>query len=281
METSASGRLDYVVEGQAMRHIGTVVLLLLTGWVPVSAQGLGDKADTLSQISTLDALLIGEYDGRIPFRKVMQQGDFGLGTFAALDGEMVAVDGAYYQVREDGIPTLVSKDQLTPFAAVTFFRADDVFSVTGETSCAELHAFLQDRFPSNRLLYAVKVTGFFTRLTTRSVPAQEKPFVALEKALQQQVTFNFEQVDATLVGFWLPATLADVNVAGFHFHAITADARGGGHVLDCEASDVEVEIDYTTELRVQFTDGERPHPPVTNWRRNDRLRGSWPPLLHW
>jgi acetolactate decarboxylase len=262
-------------------RVSGVVLLLWINWTSLSAQGFGHRAETLFQISTLDALLIGEYDGRVSFREVMRHGDFGLGTFAALDGEMVAVDGEYFQVREDGVPRLVGKNQLTPFAVVTFFRADDVFSISGETSCAELHSLLQERFPSDRLLYAIKVVGLFSDLTTRSVPVQRRPFVALEKALEQQVVFDLGEVDATLAGFWLPAALSDVNVGGFHFHAITADAMAGGHVLDCRALEVEVGIDYTTELQIQFADDQYPRPSVPKWRQDDRSRGRWPPLLHW
>ena len=111
------------------------------------------------------------------------------------------------------------------------------------------------------------------------MPAQEKPYVPLAEALQQQVVFEFEQVDATLVGFWLPAVLADVNVAGFHFHAITADTMAGGHVLDCEVWDVEVGIDYTNELQVQFADRKRPHPSRPG--KGKAPHDDWPPVLHW
>ena len=78
----------------------------------MSAQGKGRHADTLYKVSTLDALLAGDYDGRIDFRRLKCHGNFGLGTFDALDGEMVAVDGSFYHVRVDGIATRVSLDQL-------------------------------------------------------------------------------------------------------------------------------------------------------------------------
>ena len=161
------------------------VLLLLASVSLASAQERGGQADTLFQVSTLDALLVGDYDGRIDFHTIQRHGDFGLGTFDALDGEMIAVDGAFYQVRYDGIATPVSPDQLTPFAAVTYFRADDSFHVSGTTSCTDLHTLLHNRFPSDQLLYAVKITGRFKALKTRSVPAQEKPYKPLAEALQK------------------------------------------------------------------------------------------------
>ena len=191
----------------------------------------------------------------------MQQGDFGLGTFDALDGEMVAVDGAFYQIRADGIATPVARDELTPFVTVTRFRADDAFHVSGPVSCTDLYLSLQDRFPSDQVSYAIRISGRFASLQTRSVPAQEKPYPPLAVALQQQVVFDFVQVDATLAGFWLPPVVADASVAGFHFHAILTDIMTGGHVLDCAVQEAEVEIDRKEELQVQFTDAARPQPP--------------------
>ena len=57
----------------------------------------------LFQTSTIDALLGGNYEGDVSFAELRARGDFGLGTFDALDGEMVALDGDFYQVKADGI----------------------------------------------------------------------------------------------------------------------------------------------------------------------------------
>jgi acetolactate decarboxylase len=265
-----------------MRYaVVSVMLLMLSGGAPLHARGQDGQADTLFQVSTFAALLVGDYEGRADDRTVKRHGDFGLGTFEALDGEMVAVDGAFYQIRADGIVTPVGDDQLTPFAAVTDFRADDAFQVNAETSCCGLHRLSQERFPSDRLLYAIKVSGRFKALETRSVPAQEKPYPPLAEALQQQVVFDFAQVDAVLAGFWLPAEVADVNVAGYHLHAIMTDTMTGGHVLDCVAQNVTVEIDYMNELQVQFAGGERPHPPLPRPGQGASPHRGWPPVSHW
>src|SRR3712207_8423939 len=56
---------------------------------------------TLFQTSTIEALLDGNYEGDVTFAELEDRGDFGLGTFDALDGEMIALDGDFYQVRAD------------------------------------------------------------------------------------------------------------------------------------------------------------------------------------
>ena len=51
--------------------------------------------ETISQFSTIDAILQGIYDGPATFAKVKHYGDFGLGTVNHLDGEMLALDGIF------------------------------------------------------------------------------------------------------------------------------------------------------------------------------------------
>jgi hypothetical protein len=54
------------------------------------------------QTSTMGALIEGLYDGNVMYRDVMKHGDFGVGTFNALDGEMIALDGRFFRLRNDG-----------------------------------------------------------------------------------------------------------------------------------------------------------------------------------
>ncbi len=58
---------------------------------------------TLFQTSTVDALLSGNYEGDVSFAELEAYGDFGLGTFHALDGEMIALNGAFYQGKADAL----------------------------------------------------------------------------------------------------------------------------------------------------------------------------------
>ena len=51
------------------------------------------RRQTVFQCSLMSALLAGVYDGELTVRELLQHGDFGLGTFNSLDGEMIIVDG--------------------------------------------------------------------------------------------------------------------------------------------------------------------------------------------
>jgi acetolactate decarboxylase len=63
-------------------------------------------------------------------------GDAGLGTLAALDGELIGLNGTFYQVKSDGSVVQVGDNATTPFAMVTFFDADRKVSTTNVTSPA-------------------------------------------------------------------------------------------------------------------------------------------------
>ena len=74
-------------------------------------------ADGLYQYSTIDALLAGLYDGGLTAGQLKARGDFGLGTFNTLDGEMVMLDGVVYHAKAGGSAEAVPDSAGMPFAA--------------------------------------------------------------------------------------------------------------------------------------------------------------------
>ena len=85
--------------------------------------------EKMYQVSVLDALIKGDYDGKVTLNEIRRHGDFGIGTFDRLDGEAIELDGIFYQVRSDGTVRNLSGDMKSPFSMVTFFSADIEFSV--------------------------------------------------------------------------------------------------------------------------------------------------------
>jgi acetolactate decarboxylase len=63
------------------------------------AQYLEKPIHTVFQFSTSGAIVAGIYDREVSVQAVLEHRDFGLGTFANLDGEMVVVDGHVYQIQ--------------------------------------------------------------------------------------------------------------------------------------------------------------------------------------
>ncbi|RZN15150.1 MAG: acetolactate decarboxylase [Methanosarcinales archaeon] len=208
-----------------------------------------ENNDILFQTSTINALLNGVYDGDITFQELKQHGGFGLGTVDALDGELIGLDGKFYQVKADGIAYLVNDSMETPFAAVTFFEPDKSALLDEPINNHEqLNGYLDNLLPTKNIFYAIKIEGDFEYVKTRRVPKQNKPYPPLVEVVKNQSTFEFHDVEGTMVGFRCPDYVEGVNVPGYHLHFITKDKKAGGHLLECRMQNVTIEIDYTSDF---------------------------------
>ena len=207
------------------------------------------NANRLYLCAPVNALVEGIYEQNIPLTEIKKHGDFGLGTFNELDGEMVMLDGTIYRVGGDGTVARVDESALTPFACVTHFHAMSEETREGELAYPEFLAWLTDLMPSPNLFYAFRIEGEFVHVRTRSVPRQEayRPLVEVTK---DQPVFNFENTRGTLVGFFTPAFLPSLSVPGIHLHYLSDDRTSGGHLLECRPRNVRVQIQflYTLEL---------------------------------
>jgi len=215
-----------------------------------------DDSDTLTQVSTIDALLQGVYDGVTTVAQLKAHGDFGIGTFAALDGEMLGFDGRFFQVTADGVASEVSEDAQTPFAAVTFFDGDLQYTLPEGLDLGGVQSFLDSRFDTLNTFYAIRIDGAFATMVTRSVPAQRKPYPPLTEVTAKQSVFNFTEVSGTIVGFRCPAYVAGVNVPGYHLHFLSEDGRAGGHVLSLTVSKASASVDITRDFLMLLPDAD-------------------------
>lgn len=234
-----------------MKNFEICRFLFLTSLLILTANGcshLKDNNDILFQTSTIHSLLEGDYDGFTTFEDLKKNGDFGLGTLNDLDGEMIGLDGKFFQIKADGIANPVPDSEKTPFAVVTFFEPDKTLLLNKSLDCKHLEEYLDDLLQSKSVLYAIRIQGSFKYIKTRSVPRQNKPYPRLLEVLKSQPTFEFNIVDGTIVGFWFPTYMEGLNVPGYHFHFITKDKKAGGHILECQIENVSIEIDYSSKF---------------------------------
>jgi len=206
------------------------------------------QGKTLTQVSTIDALLGGVYDGKMSIGQLKLYGDTGLGTFDALDGEMLMADATAYRIRSDGSVQIAGPAETTPFAAVTFFNADLEKTLPGCTGMEELTRQIDAVLPTPNLIYVLRIEGTFKEVITRSVPRQEKPYKPLTEIVKSQPTFKFENVEGVVVGIRCPAFMKGINVPGYHLHFLTKDRKAGGHVLDISVSHAVVKVDTTSNF---------------------------------
>ena len=82
---------------------GTLVficLLSLLGFSQKNSLALLKK-NSIFQYSTLSALLEGVYDGELTVGELKQHGNFGIGTFNELDGELILFGGKCFKATSD------------------------------------------------------------------------------------------------------------------------------------------------------------------------------------
>jgi len=233
--------------------------------------GIEHPHHALFQTSTIDALLSGNYDGDVSFAELQAGGDFGLGTFDALDGEMVALDGNFYQVKADGRAYEVDGRLKTPFAVVTFFEPDLRQSLAGPMGYADLCTYLDRLVGDANVCHAVRVDGLFHYVKTRSVPRQRKPYPPLVEVVKHQPTFELRDIRGSLVGFRFPDYAQGLNVPGYHFHFVTEDRRAGGHLLECRMAHGELYVDHEVDLRLELPAGIEAAEPDTSPDKSDAL----------
>ncbi|MFZ4557317.1 MAG: acetolactate decarboxylase [Pseudanabaena sp.] len=232
--------------------IAALCVALLVSVLPVYSEKIFTSQNQKGfQVSTVDALNVGVFEGALPLSDLKLHGDFGLGTYDGLDGEMVFLDGKFYQVKADGVAYDVADRLKTPFSTVTFFRAERSLSLTGKANYQELQQQINAQLPTLNLPYAIRIQGTFPYLKVRSVPKQSLPYPTLgEVVSKEQRVFELRDVKGTLVGFRLPQYLKGTNVAGYHFHFVTSDRKAGGHLLDGEFLDNVAEIDALQDWEV-------------------------------
>lgn len=206
------------------------------------------ERDVLYQVSTINALLEGVYDGDLTFDELERHGDFGIGTFNDLDGEMIGLSGEFYQIKVDGKAYPAAGSMKTPFAVVTFFDADKTIKLIPGSDFEQLKMTIDESMPTENIFYAVKVEGTFQYMKVRSVPKQERPYPKLVEVVKDQAIYEYSDIEGTIVGFWCPEYAKGVNVSGYHFHFISKDKTVGGHILDCVLDKTTAEIDYTDKF---------------------------------
>ena len=217
---------------------------------------IASENETLFQTSVISALMQGVYDGTMTFKDLGAHGDFGIGTVQALDGEMVGLDGEFYQVKSNGIAYRVDDSMTTPFAEVAFFKPEETITLNGTTNLTELESRLDGMLATRNLFYGIRIDGTFDYVKTRSVPMQSKPYPPLSEAIKAQKIFEFHDVKGTIVGFRCPDYVDGVNVPGYNLHFITLDRSAGGHLLDFNLENASVKVDSLSELDLALPENE-------------------------
>jgi acetolactate decarboxylase len=199
----------------------------------------------------VNALVEGIYEENIPIAEIKKHGDFGLGTFDQLDGEMIMLDGKVYQITGEGRVSEVDDSTETPFVCVTFYDPHSTESIERDMTYPEFLDWLDILLPSHNIYYAIRIEGVFKYVKVRSVPKQESYRPLVEVAAHQPV-FEFHDVKETLAGFFTPEFMSSINVPGLHLHFLSSDGQHGGHLLACEPQKITIGIQFIPRMELSL-----------------------------
>jgi len=199
----------------------------------------------------VNALVEGIYSESIPLSEVRKHGDFGLGTFDQLDGEMVMLDGVVYQITGDGHVAAVDDKHATPFACVTFYQAHSTDEVTRDMTYADFLEWIQSLLLSPNMFYAIRIEGLFAHIKVRSVPKQLS-YHPLVEVTRDEPIFEYDEVEGTLAGFFTPSFISSLSVPGLHLHFLSSDLQHGGHLLECRPRRLRVGIQFISKVELSL-----------------------------
>jgi acetolactate decarboxylase len=213
-------------------------------------------AHTLFQVSTSGALVAGVSSGAISCEQILQHGDFGVGTFAHLDGEMVVLDGHIYRLLADGTVSEASADASAPFVAVTRFAPQVDCEIAAADSIDALLSRCDQHRTSGNLFYACRLDGVLHTVRVRAIRPPTSEHGGLLEAARTQAEFAWNEISGTLVGIWSPDFFSAIGVPGYHLHFISNDRQHGGHLLACATGPLRLRVDALTDFHLALPDTE-------------------------
>lgn len=205
------------------------------------AKSLGVEHHTLYQVSTSAALVQGVYQGCVTVGTIKTHGDFGLGTYDALDGEGMMLDGHVFQALGDGSVIEPEDSASAPFWVSAEFEADRSITIDSVDSWEDLCRHIDQLRRSENLFTAIRIDGVFDEIHYR-VACKSAPGTDLVTATSHQAEFKLKDVQGTLLGFWSPVYARTFNIPGYHLHLLSGDHRHGGHVLGIHAKNLKLQV---------------------------------------
>jgi acetolactate decarboxylase len=197
-------------------------------------------SDVFYHYSIWEAFVNKIYDGTLTASELKEKGNIGLGSYNALDGELIMLDGVLYEALGDGTVIIVDDSTKIAYANAAFYKEDKSFNFGFTPDYENLRKQLNQQMGSKNFFYAFKIHGTFSQLKLGGVPKQEKPYTeGLDVLIPNRPVFDKENITGTMVGFYCPDFIGKINVAGFHLHFVSDDKKSAGHVMEFKnASDL-------------------------------------------
>lgn len=216
-----------------------------------------EDADMIYHYSVLKALDNGVLEGDLKIEDLKKYGNFGLGTFNKMDGEMIVYDSKVYRISQDGNVGEPPGETLIPYTVVSFFNVDDTLKLDGDIDYTALKNFVDRRIPSKNTFYAFLIQGEFDYIKCGGASIQNPPYnQSLQEMLATRPIYEKSNIKGVLVGFWCPEFIGDINTQGFHLHFLASDHSTGGHLIDFKARSLNLGYDIKSRYQIILPETE-------------------------
>lgn len=193
-------------------------------------------SNSIYQVSTLQALALGYTRPVVTVDELLEHGDTGLGTFEDVDGEMIILDGACYQAKQDGSIVRSEGNEGVPFAVAGFTKNGRKIAIDEKQNIEDIKMELTIRIEEDfglNSIHVARIDGFFNTIHARAGAAYHSQHISLKDILSKtQKDFSFEQIYGTLVCVYYPDYMDGINASGWHMHFLSKDKKFGGHVFE-------------------------------------------------
>lgn len=207
------------------------------------------------QYSTYDKVYNGNYDGGITVSDLKIHGNFGLGTFHQLEGELVALDNSFYHCYNQDC-RIAGANQTLAWAAICFFPEQSEVHHLKNMQYADLRdensSFLNSILNAKDYLIAIKIQGFFTAIELTSTPKQQKPYPSIQTVIDNSIKYPLKNITGSLIGWYAPHYMGGIKQPGFHFHFVDDKKQIGGHVLEFHLENASAQCAQMHTMRVDF-----------------------------
>jgi acetolactate decarboxylase len=241
-------------------HMKGLKFILLLNFVLIVNLVLAQKKqDIFYQYNTWSAFVNKVFEGDATVMDLKKKGDIGLGSFNLLDGELVMLNGIVYRVREDGTVSVANNSDTIIYADAAFFKPDKELNTTlNMLDFDKLRQILNAELPSPNYFYAITVKGEFEYIKCGGLRKQTPPFYfGLDVLIPNRPVFTGEKLSGTMVGFYCPEMIGNINTIGYHFHFISDNKELGGHVMEFTSNSVlYIKIDKLNHYEFQLPDTE-------------------------
>lgn len=199
--------------------------------------------DKVWHYSIIDAMRRGIYEGTHTVEELKNHGDFGLGTFNHLNGELIALNGVIYRIPPSGLVEVAADTLKSPFTSLSFFKAEQKKSIRFSGNFEELQKQILEMLPSKNLPYAIKVEGKWNEIIVGGAdPIPATDTTALATLMETRPQYNAKVLKGTMVGYFTPSVMSNIDLSPFHFHFISQDKKFAGHLMTGILKDAEIVI---------------------------------------